>query len=1088
MATKDPTARSRIDSIRADLRSTSTCSNTTVTALQDLLLRKQDEQAQKENVRVKAQEAARRRAGTVTAASSDAVKQTASTLAPREKYILATEVANTTLKNLANALKTQPPTAAARHASHSKPAQSNDARKPAKSQTGRANSPAVAQQALKERSVTQAVNSPQKRATLRRSSSYSSFLTPGPDSGLVATAECARTAFAYLGTSEAAKVVGKDSQELQLENGNLALVGKLVAHGLDSLAIKEMKTLKKRLDRFLGRDIKNAEIESEAPRTSSRQAVSTEKESLASLLDFGPLDLKSPALPLIANFQTYVLRVISRLNRPRIVEAAWEYLKMSNPSSPANLLRHIANASDGQAKAARQLESLAQTILALCPSITSSEDENPLQPSADVVLSLQHLAFKVRKQWWTLAKHQGNEERELLEPFARCIIAFSRRSKLSPVKKYNLAESLYTDLTEQANSTSTSKPDSSGSTAVVAKTLSSLAQAAELTDEALRWLGTPSSSATSNASAAKQAARLVRIATVSIEASLKNGNSVDSDDTIMSALGALSGSLGGSSTDLDSLFMEANALRRAASRSLVTSISTTKDGPDSDSIQQQAVSIIGTCVHFSARFVGAKLSADADMKAQHRHKERITMAWKCSRSIVDSVLACCKLSVDLNDRWEQLDTILQECSHILQRLEEEADEDVLSDLSETGLIGSCIVKLSNAYWTLHMKLRKAGATPEKYIPAMQRSIDLVQTRPQAEREAAHFTMKLERLAEAFENTNKAEEFRKALDLCLRDLLQSNNTSELIANLAACRSLHDIFNSEESLNTLVRVLKSQHRSFIKFSLTNLEDLAFFDDAELLPGVRGALLEWQLDLYLRTLSRNRQWDSKLDASVVCLVERLQTVYTPERYPLRRLRVSVMLLQLHQSQSYILPNEFLPSGLIDADADITTGSDDAGLARMEQHLKALYNLKLSLQETTPSTSMFRQCFSVWETLVNSAASWNDLNGLVDNIEYWLQDIQASVDYLNAKGEEYLVLPVLHLLVRIFELRKGPDISELLSTVCALGLQYLRLGYSGKAGHAFVKAESLLGHKSISTDGSLVWYISYAEYLVRIGNTVKW
>ena len=76
-----------------------------------------------------------------------------------------------------------------------------------------------------------------------------SFARDGTNQGLVNTAECARVAFAYLGTPEAAKVAGKDSPELQLENGMLALVGKLVAHGLDNLAAKEMRTLKRRLSR-----------------------------------------------------------------------------------------------------------------------------------------------------------------------------------------------------------------------------------------------------------------------------------------------------------------------------------------------------------------------------------------------------------------------------------------------------------------------------------------------------------------------------------------------------------------------------------------------------------------------------------------------------------------------------------------------------------------------------------------------------------------------------------------------------------------------------------------------------------------------
>ena len=232
MATKDETTRTRTDRIKADLRSISTCTNATATALQDLLSRKAEDAPQKENVRAKVQPAARRRGATATgAASADMGKQKNSNLGPKEKYVLATEVANTTLQTLADALKNPPHATAARPPTKSKPTAAEDARKPARPRLGQTTSSSASQKPLRERSVSQINNSPQKRVP-RRSSSYSSFLAPGPDPGLLATAECARTAFAYLGTPEAQKVLGKDSQELQYENGVLVLIGKLVALGL----------------------------------------------------------------------------------------------------------------------------------------------------------------------------------------------------------------------------------------------------------------------------------------------------------------------------------------------------------------------------------------------------------------------------------------------------------------------------------------------------------------------------------------------------------------------------------------------------------------------------------------------------------------------------------------------------------------------------------------------------------------------------------------------------------------------------------------------------------------------------------------
>jgi separase len=1074
MATKDEPTRRRINNVKADLRSISTCSAATIATLQDLLAKKSEELVQKENVRVKVQATARRKAATVTTTSTvDAAKESLAILLPREKYILATEVANTTLKNLADALKSPSNTLAQRPASQAKTTPNEDARKQVRSRTGHAKSASVSKRPLKERSVSQLNNSPQKPA-IRRSSSYSSFLTISLDGGLVSTAECSRIAFAYLGTPEATKVLGKDSQELQLESGILALVGKLVALGLDSLAVKEMRHLKKRLDKYLGHDSDVQRPGSRVAEKVPQRTAPGEKESLALLLDFGTIAPESPALPLVVNLQTYVLRVIAKLSRPRIVEACWDHLKLSNPSSVANLIRHTTTTPNGQAKAARQLESLAQTILSLCPHISSTHDDKPLQPSPDTVLFLQHLAFKIRKNWWTLARHQGDEEHEILEPFTKCLVAFTRRSTLAPSKKYKMAESLYTEL----------RGNQRGATEN--KALSALAQAAGLSEEALRWLGTTQSPSLSTASGSKQSARLVRIAAVTLEAFVKDGSTPGLDDTIQNALEALRGSLSGSSTDLDALYLEVNAFRRAATRLLIARSSTSKHDGEQDPLEKHAFHIIAASVHFSARMVGAKIPDNANTKAQQRHSERMTIVSKCIKSTVDSVLACCKCVILLETQWQDLDVMLQESSHIIHRLEEDLEEGTGSSSADYDLLHVLVVKLSNAYWAVFLQLRKAKLAAEITVMAMQRSVNLVQERSQDVRRGAHLAMKLEQLGDTLEDLNNAEKSRKAFALCIQVHIDAE-TGQALSSSAATKSLQEIFANEGPLDTFARVMKSYHRGFLKSGVSDANELAFFDNLELLPGVRGVLLEWQLNLYIRTLSRNRQWDSGLNSSVVTLAERLRDLYTLTEYPIRRLRLLASLLQLSQSHADVLSIQSVLSDVSAASVVDATGSEDEGLARFGPHLKALHMLKDSMQQATPATSTLRECFSTWESLIDTSTSWKHLAERVEDTESWISDVKASVEFLNAKGEEYLALPVLRLLVRIGELQKDSDASELVTNLCALGQQLLRLGYTGKAGLSLAKAEHLISIQTASTDSKLRWHIVYAEHLARTGFITK-
>ncbi|XP_014551584.1 hypothetical protein COCVIDRAFT_30908 [Bipolaris victoriae FI3] len=1041
MASKNE-AHARISNIKTDLQSISTCSNATVSALQEILSKKEDEPPQKENVKGKTQTTARRRAAAV---------------------------ANKTLQTLAEALKNPAPVIAARLPSKSKPAPTEDARKPAR--PGQAKTPPLSQQPLRERSASQVHNSPHKRAP-RRSSSYSSFLSPGPDPGLVATAECARTAFAFLGTPEATKVLGKDSRELQYENGVLALIGKLVAHGLDNMAVKELRTLKRRLDRYIGRD-------------TAQQNGAIDKESLASLLDFAVIDPSSPVIPLAASFQSYTLRIIAKLKRPRTIEATWEFLKPTNPSSPANLLLSTAKSPASQAKVARQLESLAQTILSLCPSISSADDANTLQPSAEKVLLLQHLAFSVRKQWWGLVKHQSNEEQELSEPFAKCLIAFGRRSQLIPIKKYKLAETLYTDLLGWSDGATTS-PNGAPASATASKTLSSLAQAAGLSDQALRWLGSSTSSTTSKTPAVKQTARTIRIATITIEAYVKGEKKNDLNDVITNALDALNGSLGGSAADLESLFAEVNALRRAATKILIARLSKPSDDDEKLAVAQQAVSVIAASIHFSARFVGTTYPHEADSKTQGQHHERVTLAWKYMKGTIDSVMACCKQTIKTEDEWKDYDILLQECSHVLRRFEEETKEGTVSAEETESIIGSYFVKLSNGYWALYMQLRRARCKPDTLVMPMRRSIDLVQSRDPTEQESGLLSMKLEQLGETLEDLGQVESSRDAFRQCI----QSHLTADILQQLsetAAKSSLSTTFSDTGPFSVIARLLKGYHHSFLKFGIRQTDEIAYFDIGTIHADVEGALLELQLHFNLRTLSKNRKWDSTLDKSIRSLIERLRIVYAQETYPVRRLRSSIAVLQLLQSDPQILSQDNQTSGF-DWDENVgTEQSQDQALKGYQAHLKALYDLKSSMQQSSPPTSTLQQCFAMWESLVTSASSWDTLSDRIDDIDVWLKDLHACAEYLNAKGEEYLALPLLHLLVNILELQKSADGSELLTTLCALGLQLLRLGYTGKAGLCLAKAEALIKSRTCSIDARLEWHVAYAEYLLGVGNPAK-
>lgn len=1108
MEAANPLARTQADNIRAAVASPSTCSSATAVALQEILTATKKPLPLRENSKLKSAKSV-----TVTASSQtqapprttpktkvavavaiEVFEEASVPLSPKEKFILATDVVNATLKSLGDALKSQPK--AHRRISSTKASTADHTRatySPNKSCTALSRSSSWSQRPLQEQCW-----SASKKRLPRRSSSHSASSKLGPQPGIVAAGECARVAFAYLRTPEASRLSGKDIPTLQLENGMLALVGKLIAHGLESAALKELRILKKRLGIFIGKEKDEKDKGHSKNNAGSKKVDSqSEKETLPSLLYFDELDLKSPALPLIISHQMYTLRVIGASKRPNVIETVLEYLDLSEKSSPANLISEYAKTPRMEAKAARQLDTFAQIILSLCPSISSSEDalacNDKIQPSPEAVFRLQNLAFQVRQRWWKLAGHQGNVGKELFEPFAKCLSAFARRSKLPAPRKYKLATDIFRDLELSSQTPSKLKASphtqQSLSYTIIYRTLSSLAQAASLTNEALRWTESSGSTNSGGARGAKAAAGQIRIAALSLEAHLSQTRKCDVEQIVENALGALRGSLAGDSSDLDSLFTELIGFRRVAAKIFTGNFQSTQTDTYSsfDTLQSLAISIISATTHFVARYVCTESSDGTDAKVFIRHGERIAMAMKVIKSMVDSVVLCCKQTITSSTmRWEELDVILQDCYSILLELQGGPDADEAATVKFNRDLQFPLVKISNLYWMYYLHSRKNEENPENWLKTMKRSAEILLRRPQLEKQSGLLPMKLEKLGEAYHAAGRVGGAREALLQAVDAHLESGalKTATGIASTSPLQYAE----CDESVIPFARVLKALHQSYIKYGVEGGGSLAFIDKEEIEIEERGLLLEWQLSLFSILASKQRNWDSTLSGSVQILGKRLMELYTLSEFPLRRQRTAILLLQIAADCSDMQLPEYLS---LAAQCETSLEQDmskDAGLRKYHDHLRATLRVHLAFGEGSPSIEKLKDSLVVWQSIVDAAGSWSSLSNRVDDVRSWLLQLETISDYLAAKGEEYLRVPALTLITKILEFQKCDDPTQLVLSLSKLGHQFLELGYTGKAGLSLAKAQNLLPSSMLSTEAKLQWHLVYAEYLLRIGNIEKW
>ncbi|KAK1811880.1 separin protein [Friedmanniomyces endolithicus] len=343
-------------------------------------------------------------------------------LSPNAVYALATEVVNITLKALTSTAKSRAnePWIVPSNVSVSAPVATTT---PASRQA-----PNGTTGPLEPRSGN---STPVRLTTDIKTGSRLSACRSETAPDLVSTAECARLAFAYLRSAPAQKLSGSSRSRWQLETGMLVFSSRLIALGLDGLAVKELRILKRRLQPS---KIANEDADPPAKTTKTSTLHDLERETLASLIRFkDSFDDDPEALGLAISHQLLVLKIIASSRKPAVIEALLEQLRLDQPGSPASLMIQQAATPGGSVKSAKQLEVLAQSILSLCPSVSAGLDatamNNLLSPCPQAVFELQVLALRLRQAWWKLTDHRSNPTQELVEPFSKIITAFKRRAE-----------------------------------------------------------------------------------------------------------------------------------------------------------------------------------------------------------------------------------------------------------------------------------------------------------------------------------------------------------------------------------------------------------------------------------------------------------------------------------------------------------------------------------------------------------------------------------------------------------------------------------------------------------------------------------
>lgn len=93
---------------------------------------------------------------------------------------------------------------------------------------------------------------------------------------------------------------------------------------------------------------------------------------------------------------------------------------------------------------------------------------------------------------------------------------------------------------------------------------------------------------------------------------------------------------------------------------------------------------------------------------------------------------------------------------------------------------------------------------------------------------------------------------------------------------------------------------------------------------------------------------------------------------------------------------------------------------------------------------------------------------------------------DFFEVKHQSLLRVQTLHLLLKL-QTHLTPSLDILIPLYANLALQYLHLGYTGKAGTLFAQATQIMKDYSPSTSTQLTLHLNYAEYYATIGTLPK-
>ena len=1075
--------------IKQSITSATTCSPGIVEALTFLLIQEPVPKLQVVNAhhasrsRIALSSTARRVGAPNIRSQKKPIVKTLEVEAPNEerdsagdRFRLATEVVNATLRSLTDVLKAPSPD------NISRKRLSSTASGARRSSSLIPSSPKPLQPICLNK--VSAVEKDEKDHR-RRSSSMT---TCKPALGVIALAQCAHVAFTALRKLDSMSEPKLRMPRLQLETGMSVYINKLLALGMDDLAMKELRILIKWLTT---KDEPFTLQASYKKSPADGQKFPSEKQTLTDLLIVQQIPMDPQVLCLVITAQVQVVKLLVHKKQVCSIEAALDKLQRSNPSSPIKLIERLIvhKSTETCDKAIKQVEILINALIALCPSSAHAEDKlagDPKRsPYPHTILQYQLLILDLQYMLRQLSKQETNFRKEVFSRFKKYLSAFCRRSTLPADEKYGTAKRVVDMLAETTSRYAASQAEVPEQEWLdIFRVLADLAQKCQRHTDVDAYIAqTLSRLENLTVSPSRKCQVLCQAARIHMQSyQSQRGNNREEITTILQeTVVAIRGSLQGDSMELDDLLVNTAEVRKSAF-AILFKHSKTVQWSDLCPYERLCVDIVLSCSAFLDRYLGEDPGLTAEDKRASRFERRRVLAAQFARPTIEAVtwLATIPLARDA-EAWKSIDTTMKNCATLADKVM--AGKDSQSSLCPERS-PTLRILLSNAYWRHYLSRKEAGSNPSEIRSCLCKSIDLLRHSPTPEKAAGLLPIKLEQLAALSEISNDARKARQIYSEALLVLIEEGSV-HLIATASATASLTIVFELEPSAIIVARLLASHTRVSRKSS--SEADSFFFDDDRLPANERGILLEHQLAV-LMNLMRPTEISTRLRHALDLALDILLGLYDKALYPIRRLRVCVSILRFISMHQGSFSTTRVEKAIQDAGfwVEERLGAD-SGLHLYVPHLLASRDAYSVMLSNDLNSTAMQSALGIWLQIVQQCKTLEALRSKVDSIPQWLSHLDSVVEYLGMHGCEIQRALYLQLISTV---RGGVYLTSEpnhLSSLISFGLQLVRLGYSGEAGLVLQKARKYLKDSSIQQQTVISWHVAYAEYLFYIGNIDK-